>query len=217
MNAHAIESEIKRKMPEAESVRVKIHGPAAVYCSASIDGRAHTIFVEPDIAQFYGGWKRKDDCCVRGGETCGGFGVRRDDVDFFEVRHPHAEIHARLLNWARWARGGRGGGSVLPMFKDYRADGYHELQGGGIPIDSLDATAIQKVFAVLPEKHRWALQWTYCYPFIHVSKVCRVLAVTRPALGELVHDGRAMAKNLAIDNASKRVRHSLANPSYSTC
>lgn len=59
MNAHAIESEIKRKMPEAEMVRVKLHGKDAVYCSASIDGRAHTIFVEPDIAQFYGGWNEK--------------------------------------------------------------------------------------------------------------------------------------------------------------
>jgi hypothetical protein len=103
------------------------------------------------------------------------------------------------------------------MFQGYRADGYHELQGGAIPVDSLDATAMQKLFPRLPEKHRWALQWSYCYPFIHQGKVCRVLAVTRPALCELVHDGRSMLKNVAIDTSHVRVRHSTANPSYSMC
>lgn len=121
--------------------------------------------------------------------------MKRECVDFFYVRSGHAEIHERLLNWSRWARGGRGGGNVLPMFKDYRPDGYHELMGGGIPIDSLDAVALQKLFAGLPERNRWALQWHYRYPFIRVEKVCRVLAVSRASLSELVHDGRTMLKN----------------------
>jgi hypothetical protein len=52
---------------------------------------------------------------------------------------------------------------------------------------------------VLPEKNRWAIQWSYAFPFIRVEKVCRVLAVNRPGLGELVHDGRSMLKNRAVD------------------
>lgn len=120
--------------------------------------------------------------------------MRRDAVDFFAVREIHRDIHERLLNWAKWARGGRGGGNVLPMFRLYRPDGYHELTGT-VPVDSLDATRLQKLMVVLPEKHRWAIQWTYCFPFIHVQKVCRVLAVNRPALCELVHDGRSILNN----------------------
>lgn len=143
--------------------------------------------------------------------------MRRDEIDFFEVRHAHIEIHERLLNWARWSRGGRGGSNVQPMFQGYRAGGYHELHGGGMPVDSLDATAIQKLFPRLPEKHRWALQWSYCFPYIHYGKVCRGLAVPKPALCELVHDGRSMVKNIAVDTSHEHVRHSPANPSYSTC
>src|SRR4051794_9226888 len=121
----------------------------------------------------------------------------RDAVDFYEIRPAHVEIHARLMNWARWARGGRGGGAMLPMFQNYRAEGYHELAVAGTPIDTLDAVALQKLFVGVPEKHRWALQWSYVSPFIHPAKVCRVLAISRAGLGELVHDGRAMIKNTA--------------------
>lgn len=143
--------------------------------------------------------------------------MRRDEIDFFEVRHAHIEIHARLQNWAKWARGGRGTGYVHPMFQGYRADGYHELHGGGVPVDSLDAAAVQKLFPRLPEKHRWALQWSYVHPYIHFGRVCRALAVTKPALCELVHDGRSMVKNIAVDTSHEHVRNSPANPSYSTC
>lgn len=124
--------------------------------------------------------------------------MRREPVDFFTVRAGHEAIHERLTNWARWSRGGRGGSSTLPMFRFYRPDGYHELTGG-IPVDSLDATRIQKLMVVLPEKPRHAVQWSYCFPFIHVQKVCRVLAVSRDALGELVHDGRSMLRNRSVE------------------
>lgn len=120
--------------------------------------------------------------------------MRRDPVDFFVVRAGHEAIHERLTNWARWSRGGRGSTSTLPMFRFYRPDGYHELTAA-IPVDSLDATRVQKLMVVLPEKHRWAMQWSYAHPWIHVQKVCRVLAVSRDALAELVHDGRSMLRN----------------------
>lgn len=122
--------------------------------------------------------------------------MKREPVDFFLVRPAHEQIHCRLLNWARWARGGRGGNSTLPMFQNYR-DGYHVPTGGGIPIDSLDATKIQKLFVGIPESNRWALHWTYLYPAIRVEKVCRVLCMTREALVESVHVGRSMVKNMA--------------------
>jgi hypothetical protein len=81
------------------------------------------------------------------------------------------------------------------MFQNYRPDGYHELAGGGTPIDTLDAVALQKLFVHIPEKHRWALQWSYRYSFISVNKACRAFGMSRPDLCELVHDARSMLKN----------------------
>jgi hypothetical protein len=59
LSPQKIEQEIKRHMPEAESIRARLHGPAAIYCSATIDGRAHAVFCEPDVLQFYGGWNER--------------------------------------------------------------------------------------------------------------------------------------------------------------
>jgi len=120
--------------------------------------------------------------------------MKRDSIDFHAVRLEHEAIHARLCNWARWARGSRSGSSTLPMFHGYRPDGYHELTVC-IPIDSLDAVKLQKLFILLPEKHRWALQWSYVKPWIPEQKVCRVLAVSRVGLSDLVSNGRTMLKN----------------------
>jgi hypothetical protein len=59
--------------------------------------------------------------------------MKRDAVDFFSIRAGHEQIHERLQNWARWGRGGRGGGAMLPMFQNYRPEGYYELPGGERP------------------------------------------------------------------------------------
>lgn len=123
--------------------------------------------------------------------------MTRDPVDFFIVRPAHEQIHARLTNWARWASGHRSVGNVLPMFKDYRHPQHRETGAGSIPIDSLDAIALQKLFAGVPQLNRHAIHWVYLYPFIRVEKVCRVLAVSRTQLAESIHDGRAMVKNRA--------------------
>lgn len=130
--------------------------------------------------------------------------MQRDDLDLHAVRPIHIRIHERLLNWARWSRASGSSSGCQPMFKHYRAYAFPESSGGGIPVDTVDAVSIQKLFARLPEKHRWAVQWSYCFPFISPFKVCRVLAVSRSGLVELVHDGRTMLKNQAekgIDRA----------------
>ncbi len=121
--------------------------------------------------------------------------MTREPVDFFIIRISHDVIHGRLINWSRWAnpRGART--STLPMFHGYKPYLYPEVKGGGIPIDTLDAVAVQKLMAHIPEKHRWVIQWTYQYPFISVPKVCRRLAVSREGLAELLHDARSMLNN----------------------
>lgn len=114
------------------------------------------------------------------------------DLDFHEVRPIHAEVHARLENWARWCRGGRGG-SVLAMFKQYR-HGYEEPTASST-VDTLDGHAVEKLVIALPEKHRTVLQWWYVKPFIPVWKVRKALALSTPAMFDLVHDARSMLKN----------------------
>lgn len=120
--------------------------------------------------------------------------MRRDHIDFHEVRPIHAEIHERLLNWARWCRGGSGGSTVQPMFRHYR-DGYPEAPQTIMPVDSLDGHRVEKLVVALPAKHRTVLQWWYCRPYIPVMKVRRVLGLTTPGLYDLVHEARAMVRN----------------------
>jgi hypothetical protein len=120
--------------------------------------------------------------------------MRRDAVDLSLIHPHHEQIHARLSNWARWCMGSVGGNRTNPMFQDYR-NSYDEPVIAGIPCDTLDAVQVQKFFVGLPEKNRWVLSWWYTKPYIPVLKVRRVLALTTPALYEMVHESRTMMKN----------------------
>lgn len=120
--------------------------------------------------------------------------MKRDAIDFSAIKPEHEAIHARLMNWAKWCRESSGGTAVHPMFRQYR-NAYDEPPIPGVQCDTLEAIATQKVFIQIPEKHRWALNWWYCKPFIPVLRVRQALGVTTPALYELVNDGRTMVKN----------------------
>lgn len=115
-------------------------------------------------------------------------------VDLTIIHPKHELTHIHLLNWARWCMGGTRNTDVLPMFREYRS-GYQELRHGGIPIDTLAALEVQRSYTLLPEKHRWVLNWYYCRPFIPVLKLRKALGLTTPALEALLHEGRSMLKN----------------------
>ena len=135
--------------------------------------------------------------------------MKREDTDFHTVRAGHTAIHGRLLNWARWTRSHSASPSVQPMFRGYRPYAYPEAQGGGMPIDTLDAVGLQKLMHRLPEKHRLVIQWSYVFPFLSPFKVCRHLAVSKSGLAELVHDGRTMLKNQSqqLDNENPAIQN----------
>jgi hypothetical protein len=126
--------------------------------------------------------------------------MKRDAIDFHEVRPAHLAIHERLLNWSRYVSGGGGGGSsAIPMFRLYRCpDTWHNPMPS-IPVDTLDGARMEKAVGFLPEKHMAAVRWSYVYSGwgVSVHKVCRLLAVRQDTLNELVHDGRSMLKNRA--------------------
>lgn len=123
------------------------------------------------------------------------------------VRFSHEPVHERLTNWARWTRSTGRGASSSPMFRHYRApknrDSMDDLR---IPVDGLDASAIERIVASLPEKNRDAIRWWYVYSAIGLDiwKACRYLGVTRDGLAELVHDGRTMVKNRLGEKSASR-------------
>lgn len=116
-------------------------------------------------------------------------------IDLSEVPAHQQETHETLSNWARWCKAGRGGSDAHPMFRGYVPYLYPEAQGGGIPVDTLAALATQRAFTRLPCKHRLALRWCYCYPWINIGRVQRELSVSRADLHWLIVDARQMMCN----------------------
>jgi hypothetical protein len=82
------------------------------------------------------------------------------------------------------------------MFRGYQPYLYPEASGGGQPVDTVAALAVQRVYVGLPEAYRWALRWFYCYAFISPGRLQRELALTRAGLSALVVDARQMMGNL---------------------
>lgn len=117
--------------------------------------------------------------------------------DFHAVEEKHAQIHARLQNWARWCNG-RGGPTTSPMFRLYvapaRARGGEIHFGGGAPVDKMDAARIAKAVIALPESHRHAINWSYVKP-VNPPRAAREIGCTLEGLALLVRDGRQMLLN----------------------
>lgn len=125
--------------------------------------------------------------------------MKRDAVDFFLVEDKHLSIHARLINWSRWNYE-RSGGTVSPMFRLYRtpADSNSEARTDVVrqhlPIDPLDADAIQKGVSLLPDPQRHALNWNYIKPS-NPRRAAQKLGVSLEGLALLVRSGRLMLLN----------------------
>lgn len=63
-----------------------------------------------------------------------------------------------------------------------------------MPLNTLDAVALEKAVGLLPEKHRFAIRWSY----VHCGNplaMARTLAVSKQGLADLVDSGRTMLKN----------------------
>src|SRR5512146_2435930 len=117
----------------------------------------------------------------------------RSYVDFHEVRPEHAEVHARLENWARWCRN-RPGLSVHPMFRGAKSGQDWEPVTVTTRVDTLDAQRIEKAVAGLPHRQQVALRW--CYVFRTAPrKMAAGLGESLAGLADLVHEGRQMLVN----------------------
>ena len=115
-------------------------------------------------------------------------------VDFTHVAAHHRQIDERLTNWARWVIP-RPTSWIAPMWRGFKSSEIWATDPSvSIPIDSLDAQAVEKQVSALPEKNRDAIRWAYVFRG-HPSKMCRELGVTRDALADLIYTGRSMLIN----------------------
>lgn len=121
--------------------------------------------------------------------------MKRDAIDFFLVADGHAEIHAKLEEWARWVRVRPRGWLTTPMFRQYRSHAWQwhrpEIR---TPIDTIRAVNTEKAVGALPEKQMWAIRWNYVFNSGPLN-MARRLGVSPAGLAELVNSGRTMLNN----------------------
>ena len=123
--------------------------------------------------------------------------MRREPIDIFLVEKRHHAIHARLLNWAEWARV-RGYPKTSPMFAALgvltNSRQWHtpEIRDS---VDPLDAQAVEKVVAQLPDRHAAAIRWWYVYQKPPVRMMARALATNEHGLARYCTDARTMIDN----------------------
>jgi DNA-directed RNA polymerase specialized sigma24 family protein len=125
--------------------------------------------------------------------------MKTKTVDFHHVEDHQRDMDKRLQNWARWVKP-RSPSWVSPMFRQARSNAWQwhtpEVRE---TCDMLDAQAMEKAVAALPEKHRTAIRWHYVYP-VQPFKVQKALGVTEQALYGLVRDGRERLMNKGVNN-----------------
>lgn len=121
--------------------------------------------------------------------------VRRDEIDFHAVPEAQLGIHEALLNWSRWVRVRPHGWQVSPMFRMYRSHAWQwhtpEIRQ---QINVPEAVEMEKAVSGLPEKHRTAIRWHYCFCG-HPARMARELGVSKQGLADLVVDARVKLRN----------------------
>lgn len=126
--------------------------------------------------------------------------VERTHVDFVGVKPNHMDMHDRLLNWASWCRS-RTAQGVAPGFGMHKSDEWDKREYGAetlIRVNKLDAAAVAKGVARLPEKHRQAVQWYYTKRAMHPPLQAQKLALSVQGLRDILDDGRQMLVNWRV-------------------
>jgi hypothetical protein len=83
-------------------------------------------------------------------------------IDFNAVSYAHEPMHERLVNWARWLRP-RASSWVHPMWRGFKSSDTLSGHAVTVPLNQLDAQAMEKGVSALPESHKFALRWCYVY------------------------------------------------------
>lgn len=118
----------------------------------------------------------------------------KETVDFNRIEPSHAEIHERLLNWARCVAV-KAPRWVHPMFKNTKTSRQWDIDPHiSKSSDFLDGHVMEKAVSGLPIPHREAIRWWY----VHRNSITsqrRAQGLTLDGLHLMVRDGRQMLKN----------------------
>lgn len=110
--------------------------------------------------------------------------------DFNAVAYAHEPMHERLINWARWVRP-RPTSWVHPMWRGFKASEIWTGASTSVPLDPLDAQAIEKAVSALPEQHRFAVRWCYVFGG-QPRKAAQHVGESMEGLYALIVNGRQM-------------------------
>ena len=119
------------------------------------------------------------------------------DIDFNAVPFRQEHIHSRLVNWARWVRPRRSSW-VHPMWRGFKASEVWAGTRVSVPIDPLDAQAVEKGVSLLPDAHRFAIRWCYVYGG-NPRRAARQVGESLEGLAVLITNGRQMLINRGVD------------------
>ena len=120
----------------------------------------------------------------------------KQTIDFDRVSYAHEPIHGRLMNWARWVRP-RPNSWVHPMWRGFRPSEVWTGATASIPLNPLDAQAIEKGVSALPEAHRFSVRWCYVYGG-QPRKAAREVGETMEGLAALIVAARCMLINRGV-------------------
>lgn len=118
------------------------------------------------------------------------------DIDFNAVPFRQEHIHERLVNWARWVRPRRSSW-VHPMWRGFKASEVWAETRVSVPLDPLDAQAVEKAVSGLPDAHRFSVRWCYVYGG-NPRRAAREVGETLEGLAALISAARAMLINRGV-------------------
>lgn len=119
--------------------------------------------------------------------------MKRDAIDFHEVKPQHYKVHERLENWAR-SQDGVSRTSSLPMWRYVRSEYVWAPQEPRIPVDSEDAGVIGRTMhGELTKPQLLALSWCYIDQGSPV-KATRKIGCSYRGLIEMIHAAREIVQ-----------------------
>ncbi len=117
-------------------------------------------------------------------------------ADLSSIPARHDAVNLRLEQWAQWVSSRPQVWKTQPMFRQYRSHAWQwERPEIKAQINSIEASEIERVVSMLPDKHRAVLRWLYVWPWVPVNAIRRQLGLTMADLSQMAPDARDMVIN----------------------
>ena len=122
--------------------------------------------------------------------------MTKPPIDFNGCSIAHEPIDLRLKNWARWVKP-RASSWVHPMWKGFQSSDTISGHAVSVPLNPLDAQAVEKGVSALPDAHKFAIRWCYVYSG-NPRKAAQEVGETLEGLSGLIVNGRQMLINRRV-------------------